>query len=138
MIRDGKFREDLYYRLSMVELRVPSLAERQEDIALLARHFINKFSKQFDKPVHGMTQRASIALSRYDWPGNVRELENAIGHACMMALGDTIDAADLPDYLRGDASRAQPARRHPPFQRNQLRRFDPGGQRTPPHYRRLN
>ena len=86
MIREGRFREDLYYRLSMVELRVPSLAEHKEDLPLLARHFIDKFSKQFNKPIRGMTQRASIALSRYDWPGNVRELENVIGHACMMAL----------------------------------------------------
>ena len=84
MIREGRFREDLYYRLSMVELRVPSLAEHKEDLPLLARHFIDKFSKQFNKPIRGMTQRASIALSRYDWPGNVRELENVIGHACMM------------------------------------------------------
>lgn len=100
MIRDGCFREDLYYRLSMVELRVPSLAERKEDLPLLTRHFIKKFSKQFDKPIRGITQRASIAISRYDWPGNVRELENAIGHACMMVLNDMIDAADLPESVR--------------------------------------
>jgi len=107
MIREGRFREDLYYRLSMVEIRVPALAERKEDLPLLARHFIEKFSSQFNKPVRGMTQRASVALSRYDWPGNVRELENAIGHACMMVLSDTIDVGDLPEYLRGEPSRAQ-------------------------------
>ncbi len=107
MIREARFREDLYYRLSMVEIPVPPLAERREDVLLLARHFIEKFSKQFNKPVHGMTHRATIALSRYDWPGNVRELENAIGHACMMVLSDTIDFADLPGYLRGDPSRPQ-------------------------------
>jgi DNA-binding NtrC family response regulator len=100
MIREGQFREDLYYRLSMVELHVPALSERKEDLPLLARHFIEKFSKQFDKPIRGMTQRASIALSRYDWPGNVRELENAIGHACMMVLSETIDVADLPESVR--------------------------------------
>jgi DNA-binding NtrC family response regulator len=101
MIREGKFREDLYYRLSMVEMRVPSLAERKEDLPLLARHFIEKFSRQFGKPVRGLTPRASLALSRYDWPGNVRELENAIGHACMMVLSDTIDVAELPESIRG-------------------------------------
>ena len=100
MIREGRFREDLYYRLSMVEIRVPSLAERKEDLPLLARHFVDKFSKQFNKPVRGLTPRASIALSRYDWPGNVRELENAIGHACMMVMSDTIDVTELPEYLR--------------------------------------
>jgi DNA-binding NtrC family response regulator len=104
MIRENRFREDLYYRLSMVEIRVPPLSERKEDVPLLARHFIEKFSKQFNKPVHSMTQRASIVLGRHDWPGNVRELENAIGHACMMALGDTIDVVDLPEYLRGEPS----------------------------------
>ncbi len=101
MIREHRFREDLYYRLSMIEIHVPAIAERKEDVPLLARHFIEKFSKQFDKPVRGMTQRASIALSRYHWPGNVRELENALGHACMMVLNDTIDIIDLPEYLRG-------------------------------------
>jgi DNA-binding NtrC family response regulator len=106
MIREGRFREDLYYRLSMVEIHVPTLAERKDDLPLLTRHFIDKFSKQFNKPVRGMTQRASIVLSRYEWPGNVRQLENAIGHACMMVLGDTIDVTDLPEYLRSESPRA--------------------------------
>ncbi len=109
MIREGRFREDLYYRLSMVQMRVPPLSERREDVPLLARHFIDKFSQQFNKPVRGMTQRASTALSRHEWPGNVRELENAIGHASMMVLSDTIDVADFPEYLRGNASRPQQA-----------------------------
>ncbi len=104
MIREGKFREDLYYRLSMVEMRVPPLAERKEDLPLLARHFMDKFSKQFGKSVRGLTPRAGIALSRYDWPGNVRELENVIGHACMMVLSDTIDVADLPEPVRSPES----------------------------------
>ncbi len=103
MIRDGKFREDLYYRLSMVELSVPSLAQRKEDIPLLVRTFLAKFSQQFNKPVRRLTQRASIALSRYNWPGNVRELENVIGHACMMTLSEVIDVQDLPPYLNGDS-----------------------------------
>ena len=109
MIRENKFREDLYYRLAMVEICVPSLIERKEDIPLLARHFIEKFSKQFDKPVRGLTPRASIALGRYDWPGNVRELENAIGHACMMALNDTIDIGELPEYLRNPEAPFNPS-----------------------------
>jgi DNA-binding NtrC family response regulator len=104
MIREGRFREDLYYRLSMVEIRVPSLVERKEDLPLLARHFIGKFSKQFNKPVRGMTPRAGIALSRHDWPGNVRELENVIGRACMMVLGDKIDVGELPEYVRSSGS----------------------------------
>ncbi len=99
-IAERAFREDLYYRLSMVEIRTPSLCERKEDLPLLIRHFLEKFSSQFGKPVRGLTQRAQILLARHDWPGNVRELENAIGHGCMMTLAETIDVQDLPEYLR--------------------------------------
>jgi DNA-binding NtrC family response regulator len=95
-----EFREDLYYRLSMVEIRVPSLAERMEDLNLLTQHFVKKFSGQYEKQISGLTRRAQIVLSRHPWPGNVRELENVIGHACMMAMGDVIDVADLPEHLR--------------------------------------
>jgi len=112
MIHESKFREDLYYRLSMVEVAVPSLAQRKEDLPLLVRHFIDKFSQQFHKPVRRITQRASLALSRYAWPGNVRELENAIGYACMMTLDEVVDFADLPPYLRENG--AYPTAEQPP------------------------
>ncbi|MBI1896443.1 MAG: sigma-54-dependent Fis family transcriptional regulator [Acidobacteria bacterium] len=98
-IANKEFREDLYYRLSMVELRVPRLAERKEDLPLLMRHFLDRFATQFNKPIRGLTHRAQILLSRHEWPGNVRELENVLGHACMMVMGDTIDVPDLPEYL---------------------------------------
>jgi len=107
-IADKQFREDLYYRLSMVEIHVPRLGERMEDIPLLTRHFIEKFAKQYGKDIRGLTQRAQILLSRHGWPGNVRELENVIGHACMMAMGDTLDVADLPEWLRQPAGKIQP------------------------------
>ena len=94
------FREDLFYRLSMVEIHVPSLEERKEDIPLLTNYFIEKFATQFRKQIRGITQRAQIILARHNWPGNIRELENVIGHAGMMVLGDMIDVVDLPDYLR--------------------------------------
>ena len=94
------FREDLYYRLSMVEISAPTLAQRKEDIPLLTHHFVDKFSKQFGKQLRGLTQRAQIVLARHDWPGNVRELENVIGHGAMMALAETIDVQDLPEYIR--------------------------------------
>jgi len=99
-IGDKQFREDLYYRLSMVEVHTPALAERKEDIPLLTRFLLEKYSRQFHKEIQGLTQRAQIILARHNWPGNVRELENVIGHGCMMALGGTIDVQDLPDYLR--------------------------------------
>jgi len=95
-----QFREDLFYRLSMVEIHVPSLAERKEDLPLLISHFVDKFSKQYGKEIRGLTQRARILVARHDWPGNIRELENVLGYACMMVLGDTIDIHDLPEYMR--------------------------------------
>ena len=95
-----RFREDLYYRLSMVEIQVPSLAARKEDLPLLERHFTGKFAAQYGKQIRGLTHRAQIVLGLHSWPGNVRELENVIGHACMMALADTIDVQDLPAYLQ--------------------------------------
>ena len=98
-IADKRFREDLYYRLSMVEIQVPSLEERKEDLPLLERHLIAKFASQYGKEIRGLTRRAQIRLALHSWPGNVRELENVIGHACMMTLGDTIDIPDLPPYL---------------------------------------
>ena len=95
-----EFREDLYYRLSMVEVQVPALIERMEDLPLLTQHFIDKFARQYDKQVRGLTRRAQIVLARHSWPGNVREVENVIGHASMMAMGDVIDVDDLPENLR--------------------------------------
>ncbi len=90
------FREDLFYRISMVEIRLPSLAERREDLPLLIRHFINRFARQYAKTVEGVTRRAEAALLRRPWTGNVRELENVIGYACMMMDSNRIDACDLP------------------------------------------
>ena len=99
-IAEKRFREDLYYRLSMVEIHVPALEDRKEDLPLLERHFLTKFASQYDKEISGLTRRAQIRLAMHSWPGNVRELENVIGHACMMTLGDTIDVQDLPPYLQ--------------------------------------
>jgi transcriptional regulator with PAS, ATPase and Fis domain len=99
-IAEKRFREDLYYRLSMVEIHVPALEDRKEDLPLLERHFITKFAGQYGKEISGLTRRAQIRLAMHSWPGNVRDLENVIGHACMMTLGDTIDVQDLPPYLQ--------------------------------------
>jgi DNA-binding NtrC family response regulator len=108
-IEEKHFREDLYYRLSMVEIHVPTLAEHKEDLPLLERHFVSKFAQQYGKTIHGLTHRAQIILALHSWPGNVRELENVIGHACMMALGDTVDVQDLPAYLQVRESQDEPA-----------------------------
>jgi DNA-binding NtrC family response regulator len=109
MVRDKRFREDLFYRLSMVQIKLPALAQRKEDLALLERYFVKRYAQQYDKPVGGITRRAQALLARHSWPGNVRELENVIGSACMMAEGETIDVGDLPEYLRErQASEVQP------------------------------
>ncbi len=100
-IVDRKFREDLYYRLSMVEIHTPRLAERMQDLPLLTRHFVDKFARQYSKQIRGLTQRrAQIVLARHHWPGNVRELENVIGHACMMTMTEMIDVGDMPQILQ--------------------------------------
>src|SRR3984957_7034232 len=100
MVSQGKFREDLYFRLCMIELKVPSLAERREDLPMLQRHFLKIFAAQYKKPLAGLTRRAQTLLARYAWPGNVRELENVIGHACMMTESDVIDVRDLPERIQ--------------------------------------
>lgn len=96
LIAQKKFREDLYYRLAMVELKTPALALRTEDLPLLEKFIVKRFSVQFNKDITGITRRAQILLAQHPWPGNVRELENALGHACMMTRSEMIDVQDLP------------------------------------------
>lgn len=100
MVREGRFREDLYYRLAVVEIALPPLASRREDLPLLERHFVEKFAAEYDKPISGLTRRAQGRMATYPWPGNIRELENVIGNACMMTDGKFIDINDLPERLR--------------------------------------
>jgi DNA-binding NtrC family response regulator len=108
LVASGQFREDLYYRLAMVEVRLPRLAERKEDLPLLQKHFVEKFAKLYGKEIKGITRRAQVQMARHSWPGNVRELENVIGSAAMLAHGDTIDLADLPEPLRNQADGNEP------------------------------
>jgi transcriptional regulator with PAS, ATPase and Fis domain len=100
MVAGKQFREDLYFRLSMVEIKLPRLADRKEDLPLLEQHFLTRFAEEYKKPLRGLTRRAQALLSRHSWPGNVRELENVIGNACMMAEDEAIDVHDLPEALR--------------------------------------
>ena len=107
-IAKGDFRDDLYYRLRVVEIRLPALRERKEDIPLLARHFIEKLNERDHRKLRGVSEAALAALTAYDWPGNVRELENAIEHAIVMADEGTewIEPAHLPGNLTGTLSGA--------------------------------
>jgi len=100
LVKEHKLREDLYYRLSTVEIKLPRLGERREDLPMLQRHFLDLYSTRFGKGRMNLTRRAQAAMSRYDWPGNVRELENVIAGCCMMAEGTTIDVHYLPEQLR--------------------------------------
>jgi two-component system response regulator HydG len=96
----GRFREDLFYRLSSIELRVPGLSERSEDTPILLQHFLKKYSQTCGKPFQGLTRRAHIALLQDDWPGNVRELENVAASAAITATSDFIELNDLPPHLQ--------------------------------------
>jgi len=99
MIRDGRFREELYYRINVVSVGLPALADRMEDVPLLVDHFIRRFREKRGKAIKGVSGEALAAMRRYEFPGNVRELENAVEHAFVMCRGDTIDVRHLPDKI---------------------------------------
>jgi Nif-specific regulatory protein len=98
-IRAGQFRTDLYYRLNVVSLTLPSLRERREDIPLLATYFAQKYSVEANRPVAGISREAHALLKKYDWPGNVRELENALERAVVLGSSEHIRPEDLPESL---------------------------------------
>jgi Nif-specific regulatory protein len=100
-VKEGRFREDLYYRLTAVGVRVPPLRERREDIPVFVDHFIKKFNREFGKEVTGVTPKALKALMRYPWPGNVRELKNVLERAVLLAKGSRIDFEDLDPQITG-------------------------------------
>ncbi len=102
-VAKGAFREDLYYRLNVVSLKMPPLRERREDIPLLASHFVAKHGSHFNRPFVGLSAEARACLVGYDWPGNVRELENAIERAVVLGPGDVIRPEDLPESVLDSA-----------------------------------
>ena len=103
-IAEGRFREDLYYRLSVIPIQVPPLRARREDIPLLARHFLETFRKIMEKPINGISPEAMRQLESYDWPGNVRELENTMERAVALESGPEISLPVLPDRIAGYSS----------------------------------
>jgi DNA-binding NtrC family response regulator len=103
-IKDGTFREDLYYRLNVIPIQLPSLRERREDIPLIIAHFVRKKIQARSGETFQVTRQVMEALCAYDWPGNVRELENLIERACVLCEGNTIRLADLPLALQAAAS----------------------------------
>ncbi|HXZ19005.1 MAG TPA: sigma-54 dependent transcriptional regulator [Candidatus Acidoferrales bacterium] len=111
-IAEGRFREDLYYRLSVIPIHLPALRERREDIPLLARHFLERFRKAMDKPIEGIAPEALRRLESYDWPGNVRELENTLERAVALESGKLISTEVLPDKIKGVSHDAAAAGDH--------------------------
>ncbi len=106
MVEQGKFREDLYYRLNVVQIHLPPLRERRDDIPLLAQYFLDGFAQQFSKKVRRFSLAAMHALEEYAWPGNVRELENAVQRAVALADGHTLEAWNFPAGIQKDSDRA--------------------------------
>ena len=100
-VKNGNFREDLYYRLAVVEINVPPLRERKEDIELLSLEFLKRIAQDEKKKIEGISPSARKALYDYKWEGNIRELRNAIESAVAMARGKTIELDDLPSHIRG-------------------------------------
>jgi transcriptional regulator with PAS, ATPase and Fis domain len=98
----GQFREELYYRVNVIEIRLPPLRERAGDVRLLAHAFLKRYGQG---RVHGYDDAAVTALEAYTWPGNVRELQNVVERACALAEGDTITRRDLPDHVLGSGAR---------------------------------
>jgi two-component system, NtrC family, response regulator PilR len=105
MVAEGQFREDLFYRINVIPVRLPALRERPDDVAMLAEHFVGKFAAQMNKPIHGISGAAMAQLTAHPWPGNVRELENAMERAVALERTPSILPESLPEAVRG---RAQP------------------------------
>lgn len=105
-VTDGSFREDLYYRLSPLHLKLPSLGERAEDLPLLQRHFVEEYADQYGKPISGLTRRAQDLLVHHRWPGNVRELEEVIASGVRRSEGEVLDVSHFPVALKPDPGAA--------------------------------
>jgi transcriptional regulator with GAF, ATPase, and Fis domain len=108
MIQERTFRDDLFYRLSVVTILLPPLRDRGDDALLLAKHFAGEYARQFSKPLQGLSRAATCAIAAYRWPGNVRELQNAVQRGVILAQGDRVELEDLPDSVLVGARRAAP------------------------------
>lgn len=113
-VKSGRFREDLYYRLNVIPIQVPSLRERRNDIPLLARNFLRRFTTEQTKAIEDFSPEAMRVLLNYTWPGNVRELENSIEHAAVLTKGSRVDVGDLPCSIVA-AGKNHSARENSPF-----------------------
>jgi len=108
MVEEGTFRRDLFFRVNVIRIHVPPLRERTEDIPMLARHFLERYAKEYEKPVTDIRPNAMELMVEYSWPGNIRELENVIQGAVILADGDAVTRAELPEHIQqiGDSEEA--------------------------------
>lgn len=114
MIAAGNFREDLYYRLNVLEIRIPPLRERSEDIPLLVDYLLDKLGRKNNRPIRTVSREFLDALGRHEWRGNVRELENVLERALILCRADMLDLRDLPDHLLASAPASRPAHQAQP------------------------
>ena len=114
MVQDGAFREELYYRLNVVNIDLPPLRQRKEDIPLLVSHFVSQFNSEQGKHLQGITREVERILMDYDYPGNVRELKNILEFAAIMCTGDHVQPEDLPQWLLRAVGPTVPERRFVP------------------------
>jgi len=108
LVEEKQFREDLFFRLKVITIALPPLRERIDDIPLLTKRFLEKYAGQLDRQIEGITEKALAELSAYPWPGNVRELEHVIERAVALSSGNEITVEDLPQHIRGVATRSSP------------------------------
>ncbi len=113
-VKEGRFREDLFYRLNVIPIRLPSLKERREDIPLLAEHFFRHYQEKNRSSVKGFLPKTMDTLIRYDWPGNIRELENTVERAILLCRSEYIMPEDLPLAVQGVQNGVQPMVSVPP------------------------
>jgi two-component system response regulator HydG len=108
-VRQGRIRQDLFYRLNIVRVEVPPLRDRREDMPLLVEHFVSRYAARHGKRIEGFSDEALAVLKAHDWPGNVRELENCVERSVILAGGETIGVRDLPPPLCGEGARTEAA-----------------------------
>ena len=115
LIAEGRFREDLFYRINIIALRIPALRERREDILPLVKHFVDKYNEDFHKTIREMSKEVEHFFMAYDWPGNVRELKNVIERAMILGEGDTLLLEHLPmEIVGGNQEQIMTGLRLPP------------------------
>ena len=132
-VREGLFREDLYYRLNVFPIFVPPLRQRREDVPALARHFIARFAAEENKPVNGLTPEATDLIERFNWPGNVRQLENTIFRAVVLCDGTVLDVCDFPQIASALGVEVQARRTQAPMMAP-APAYAPSPSQTPAHH----